>query len=248
MNQDELNRMADELLADAEELDVLDRKNGETVSCKIGRKERQAFQRLCDKLGCTINEAMQMCIDVLRRYMEDRYNLSPEMQRIIDLFENPKKWKGHINLAETMSSKHAEAAIYFLRKEGDKGVRLVMVIGDAENMHREETVNQQDILNTFLKSYDERMYSKLLLVGRKIGTQSCDYVIRHLIDEYVPDSEDAAEIRQMFEDSRRSDFGRQMHEGGPYRRTMRNSMSYLDKKENKQLNLFGDGQDEDRNV
>ena len=56
------------------------------------------------------------------------------------------------------------------------------------------------------------------------------------------------EIRRMFEDSRRSDFGRQMHEGGPYRRTMRNSMSYLDKKENKQLNLFGDGQDEDRNV
>ena len=55
MNQDELNRMADELLAEAEELDVLDRKNGETVSCKIGRKERQAFQRLCDKLGCTIN-------------------------------------------------------------------------------------------------------------------------------------------------------------------------------------------------
>ena len=123
-----------------------------------------------------------------------------------------------------------------------------MVLGDAENMHREETVNQQDILNTFLKSYDERMYSKLLLVGRKIGTQSCDYVIRHLIDEYVPDSEDEAEIRRMFEDSRRSDFGRQMHDGGPYRRTMRNSMSYLDKKENKQLNLFGDGQDEDRNV
>ena len=134
------------------------------------------------------------------------------------------------------------------RKEGDKGVRLVMVIGDAENMHREETVNQQDILNTFLKSYDERMYSKLLLVGRKIGTQSCDYVIRHLIDEYVPESEDADEIRKMFEDSRRSDFGRPMHEGGPYRRTMRNSMNYLDKKENKQLNLFGDGQDEDRNV
>ena len=105
MNQDELNKMADELLAEAEELDVLDRKNGETVSCKIGRKERQAFQRLCDKLGCTINEAMQMCIDVLRRYMEDRYNLSPEMQRIIDLFENPKKWNGHGCNRKTESKK-----------------------------------------------------------------------------------------------------------------------------------------------
>lgn len=231
----QLEADADRLLAEydaIEEANILDRSNSDTISCKIGGKEHEYIRRLCeDKLGCTLNEGLQMCVDVLRRYMEDRHNLSPELQQMIDLFEGFRNWDKHINLAEPLSRKFIVAAIYILAQPDRVGRRMVMADGKQNDLFAYETVNMQTILDTFMESYDERLYRELRLVGANMGCTSICEILHRLVSEYKPDSVDDDAIRKMFEDNRRSEYGHEdLPEGGPYKRTMVNSMEAYERK------------------
>lgn len=220
---EELERQADALLAEADEADILDRSDSSTISCKVGRKERIIIKVLSEKkFNCTINETLQMFLDSVVRYTDDRHNLSPELKRLIDLFEG-FNWHNHINLVEPIERKQIMKAIYLMQQPGTNGVRMVMIEGSYDDLFRTATFNIVDIFDVFLSAYDERLYKEVQELAKAIGTNSLVDAIRTAIREYKAESEDDKTLRQMFEDTRKTDFGKEMADA-PYKRTMTNSM------------------------
>lgn len=226
-----LEAQANMLLADKDEPELVDHTDGETIACKTGRKNKRLFERLCEEqLHCTKNEALQMVIDCLIRYMDDRHNLSEELNTMISLFEGFHRWGNHINLAEPIERSTIIAAIYILARRDKSGNRMVMVEGADGELTRTETFNTQLMLDIFLEAYDEQLYRNLRLVSAAMGCKSISYALHRLVAEFNTDDIQES-IRKMFEDNRRGEYGQHdLPEGGPYRRTMNNSLSDYERK------------------
>lgn len=229
----QLEADADRLLNEKVEENILDRSDSETISCKIGGREKEAFKRLCEqKLGCTMNEALQMMVDVLRRYMEDRHNLSKEINEMISLFEGFKGWDAHINLADPIDRKTIVAAIYILA-QGDKpnGRIPVMVEGAWNDLYQTETANVQHIFERMVEWLSPLRHDKLRLVMQRRHIDSMLAAFDHVVDEYDVTIDILEGTREEFERCNLADNGKvAIPDGGPNKRTMSNSMSDYERK------------------
>ena len=69
------------------------------LATKVSRITAEHLARIAKKKGMTIYELIQMVCDTLRRYMDDRHNLSEEMERAMSIFEQagiiPEKYEEH---------------------------------------------------------------------------------------------------------------------------------------------------------
>ena len=63
-----------------------------TVATKMRREAAEQLARIAKKKGMTIYELIQMVCDTLIRYMDDRHNLTEEMERAMSIFEHMAGW------------------------------------------------------------------------------------------------------------------------------------------------------------
>lgn len=224
--QEQLEAEADRLLQEAEG-DIYDRTESDTISCKIGGKEKEVFKRICEqKLNCTMNEALQMLIDVICRYMDDRHNLSKELNDMIALFEGCNGWDAHVNLAEPISRKKIVAALYWLAQEDKPNGRIpALVDGPSGDLHQTITFNVQDIFEFIVQVFSPLRYERMKMIMRKLHADSMLATFDYVIDSFDPMTDMLEGLREGFEDCRRSEYGHEDLPDGPYKRTMNNSLS-----------------------
>ena len=64
------------------------RKGYEPVATKISSQAYDRLNKIARKKGLSVYELIQMVCDTLIRYMDDRHNLTPEMERAMSIFEH----------------------------------------------------------------------------------------------------------------------------------------------------------------
>ena len=149
----------------------------------------------------TIYELIQMVCDTLIRYMDDRHNLSEEMERAMSIFEHMVGWADALNLADPTVQKEIAQAVYiFQDADGQKkGFRAVMVdkpfIGqwteDQNVMHIFERIFNICMPDLYMKLFRARIILGCERVSEVINLLADAQVIMHLNDEYRKDFEDA---------------------------------------------------------
>ena len=171
----------------------------------------------------------QMFWDTLVRYMDDRHNLTPEMERIMSLFEHTIGWKEGFNLADPNVEKVIVEAIYFIADaEGKKhGTRAVHV---SRPFFQQWTQNYNitKIIERLLELTVPERYKRM---RRAMGDMGCNSLL-DFIDRLIllhADDSDIEAIRKEFEDADRGDFGQKPHSGAPYRRKKNKTMDLFDK-------------------
>ena len=100
-----------------------------TLATKVSRTAAEQLAKIAKRKGMTIYELIQMVCDTLIRYMDDRHNLSEEMERAMSIFEHMVGWADALNLADPTVRKEVAQAVYiFQDSEGEKrGFRAKMV-------------------------------------------------------------------------------------------------------------------------
>ena len=68
-----------------------------TLATKVSRTAAEQLARIAKKKGMTIYELIQMVCDTLIRYMDDRHNLSEEIERAMAIFEHLVGWADALN-------------------------------------------------------------------------------------------------------------------------------------------------------
>ena len=211
----------------------------QVVGTKVSNEARARLDSLCEKKGFTSYELLQMMVDTLIRYMDDRHNLTPEMERAMSIFEHMRGWKNAFNLADYTTDPEITEAIYFLGDSSHQGVRAVMVERPWLEGWSEwnQTYNVRQMLERMMElTYPER-YKRLKTLAEQNGCDGVLELIDMLIDEHSHDS-DIADIRQGFEDANRSEFGRKPTDA-PYRRKHHKSVND-DRVTDTQTRLFED--------
>ena len=179
-----------------------------TLATKVSRTAAEKLARIAKKKGMTIYELIQMVCDTLIRYMDDRHNLSEDMERAMSIFEHMVGWADALNLADPTVNKEVAQAVYIFQDSdgGKKGFRATMVnkpfmgkwTEDSNVMHIFERIFNICMPELYMKLFRARIMLECNTVAEVINMLADAEVIMHL----------NGELRQEFEDAARMDNGK----------------------------------------
>lgn len=177
------------------------------VATKVSMPAYARLKKLCVAKGLSIYDLLQMVCDTLIRYMDDRHNLTPEMEKAMGIFEHMEGWKSAFNLTDPSVDRTILEAIYFLYdKSGEKhGTRAVHVSQPFFGEWKQD-MNVQNIFETVVKRLFPQKYSRLQKLAEDYKCVSILELVDLLLDLHA-DEADMAELRKTFEDADRSDYG-----------------------------------------
>lgn len=182
------------------------------INTKISPEAYDKIYRLARKVGMKPYEMLQMCVDTLVRYMDDRHNLSPEMERMMLVFEDTVGWSQALNLADPAAKATIAEATYYLTAKGKAGARAVHVqrpfFGDWH-----ETENIQLVLERTLELIAPELYRRLRSLCVVYETQSVLELLHHLVDAQTVIDLNHEEVRRTFEDCNRGENAKPVEYG-----------------------------------
>lgn len=190
-----------------------DNERFQVLNTKVSPDAWLHMNALAQRLGTTVYDLVQMVCDVFLRYKDDRHNLSPEMERVMQVFDHLKSWQKTFNLADATVQREVGEAIYFLQEPKGKkqGVRAVHVTKPYFG-ERTQTVNVQEIFDRTVRLMFPDRYDRLHKMRVEMDCNSLLDMIDQLLEEHQRE-QDSEELRQMFEDCNRHEWGRKISYG-----------------------------------
>lgn len=187
------------------------------VGTKVTPRANEVIERLAKKFGMTKYDLLQMCCDVLVRYTSDRYNLQPELEQMMRVFEHTVGWKDAANIADPSAEWEIQEATYFMTAKGRKGVRAVHVERPFMGQWK-ATENIQETFELTLNYLMPERYVRLRRLGAALHIGSMVQLIDLLVDRFNTEVLDEDEIRRTFEDCNRGQNGQPVEYGQRTRR------------------------------
>lgn len=185
---------------------------------KISEEAQRRIDAISEKKGISRYTLIQMVCDVIIRYMDDRHNLTPEIERLMSVFEHLNGWEKAFNLADYTTTPEIVEAIYFFTDEKKKGCRAVHVERPwLEGTDQwKQSYNIQEIFERMVCLLMPERYRRLRMLAIQNNCSGILELLDTLIDEHSKDA-DLALFRMEFEDADRSDFGKKPSDA-PYKR------------------------------
>lgn len=177
----------------------------QVVSTKLSNESYRLLFQLCARKELTIYEFLQMVCDTLIRYMDDRHNMTPEMEQSMSIFDHMEGWKNAFNLCDHTAQPEVHEATYYFSEEGKTGSRAIHV--EIPWMGEEvATCNIQEILERTLCLLIPDRYKRLRRNAAMHHKASIISYLDMLLNR-DDSEEDLRELRQPFMDCRRSKYG-----------------------------------------
>lgn len=202
----------------------MNQKADRVFNTKVTPWAEMRLKAIAAKSGITIYNFLHMMLDTIIRYMSPETNLTPEMERVISLFESPEDWKDQFNLCDP-GDFQIEEALYFIGNEKKRGVRAVMIKRPFFGRWT-QTVNVQDIFEAIICKIFPSRYRKLRLLATEWGCNSQLEVLDRLLDNELQGI-DTQSIREEFEDCNRGDYGQKPSEHR-YKRKMHKTVDGME--------------------
>lgn len=175
------------------------------IATKVSPETYKLLTQLSAKKQITKYELLQLVCEVLVRYMSDKQNLTPDMEKIIQMFEQQDNWSHAFNLCDYTTDKEVTEAVYFLGDKTKKGVAAVHVktpfFGDWM-----QDVNVQRIFERVVCLMFPGRYKRLRMLAVDMNCNNLIELVDTLaLNQQKEDS--LQEIREGFEDAARIDYG-----------------------------------------
>lgn len=210
-----------------------DEGNFVSVAGKISTWSYGRIMRILKRRGLNIYQMIQNFCDTIIRYMDDRHNRTPDVEKAMNMFEGMIGWENNFNLCDPNTKPEISEATYYLsdftKDKAKKGVRVVHVERPLMDKWT-QTFNVQQILERFMCLTFPSLYRRLRFIA---VCRECTSILELLIDIVgeLEREEDKKELLRDFEDANRGDFGQKPHEGQPYKRPYEASQDTLFKDE-----------------
>ena len=190
-----------------------DEGNFVSVAGKISTWSYGRIMRILKRKGLNIYQMIQNFCDTIIRYMDDKHNRTPDMEKAMNMFEGMIGWEKNFNLCDPNTKPEISEATYYLsdfnKDKTKKGVRVVHVERPFFGKWT-QTFNVQQILERFMCLTFPTLYRRLRFIA---VCRECNSILELLIDIVceLEREEDKKELAQPFEDADRGDFGQHVH-------------------------------------
>lgn len=195
------------------------------IATKVSTFVKERIGRICKKRGLNEYDMLQMMCDCIIRYMDDQHNLTPEMERVMSIFEHLEGWKNAFNLADHTAESDICEAFYVMSAKGKKGFRVIHVQRPWWDGVKDwkQTENIQEMMERFFEVMTPERYKRLRLLAVEKGMESQLDLLDYLIDSHIND-EVNVQYRREFEDAARAENGRELAYGERTKRVKHQSV------------------------
>jgi|GEM_PF-2922996 len=213
------------------------------VATKVSHEAWLRLNDITERLGLTPYRLVQEVVDTLILYMDEGRQLSPDMQQVIDCFEQFEGWGNLVRVTDVDTAWRVVDAVYFLQDDRPGGAAGTVACWSKAGFmgQADYTFNKSDILDMVVRRLFPDLSRSLQLMRMQTDTGSTIEAMRHCIHQALQD-DDRETIRRMFADCGRTDYGRPS-ELVKYIRHSRKNIDAPGKRVT-QLDLFG-GEQED---
>lgn len=198
-----------------------DKKGYEMMQTKVSPETFERIKQIEAKLHLKAYGLIQNMVDCIVRYMDDRHNLTPEIEQAMSIFEHLIGWADALNLADPTVKKEVAEAIYFMEDPQGvkKGVRAVHVTRPYFDEWKQD-YNVQHILDRTISLLFPDVYKRLLKVMEHLDFKSITEFLNFVVDHFQAEA-DIEELRNLFEDAARAENTKDVEYGQRTKRTKR---------------------------
>ena len=191
------------------------------MQTKVSPETFERIKQIEAKLHLKAYGLIQNMVDCIVRYMDDRHNLTPEIEQAMSIFEHLIGWADALNLADPTVKKEVAEAVYFLEDPQGvkKGVRAVHVTRPYFDEWK-QNYNVQHILDRTIRLLFPDVYKRLLKVMEHLDFKSITEFLNFVVDHFQEEA-DIEELRNLFEDAARADNTKDIEYGNRTKRTKR---------------------------
>lgn len=199
----------------------------ELMQTKVSPETFERIKQIESKLHLKAYGLIQNIVDCIVRYMDDRHNLTPEIEQAMSIFEHLIGWTNALNLADPTVTKEIVEAIYFMEDpKGEKrGVRAVHVTRPYFDEWKQD-YNVQHILDRTIRLLLPDMYNRLLKVMEHLDFKSITEFLNFVVDHFQQEA-DIEELRNLFEDAARAENNKEVAYGKRTRRVRKNNIENI---------------------
>ena len=193
----------------------------EMMQTKVSPETFERIKQIEAKLHLKAYGLIQNMVDCIVRYMDDRHNLTPEIEQAMSIFEHLIGWADALNLADPTVKKEVAEAVYFLEdpQGTKKGVRAVHVTRPYFDEWKQD-YNVQHILDRTIRLLFPDVYKRLLKVMEHLDFKSITEFLNFVVDHFQEEA-DIEELRNLFEDAARAENTKDIEYGQRTKRTKR---------------------------
>lgn len=178
----------------------MEKKDMIPVGTKVSPEARDTAKIIFEMLRFSEYDYLQMCYDWLVRMKDIEHPIPYEWEQMIVQMDGFKDWRNSIRLTDSLDKMQIHSAIYFLQEPGRKGVRALLVQGQAGTLHRTVSFNTTEMLEVFLELVFPTLYRLLRILAADMETNTAyDTLYRVMSDMQVTDIV-AKEVVDMFTD------------------------------------------------
>ena len=191
------------------------------MQTKVSPETFERIKQIEAKLHLKAYGLIQNMVDCIVRYMDDRHNLTPEIEQAMSIFEHLIGWSEALNLADPTVKKEVAEAVYFMEDPQGvkKGVRAVHVTRPYFDEWKQD-YNVQHILDRTIRLLFPDVYKRLLKVMEHLDFKSITEFLNFVVDHFQEEA-DIEELRNLFEDAARAENTKDIEYGKRTKRTKR---------------------------
>lgn len=203
------------------------------INTKVTDSSLKRLKAICVKNNFSLFDMLQMMLDCLIRFMDDRHNLDPNLIRIIRMFLDLPGWKTAMRLTDDMTDAQIMEAFFVLRHPNGTGAPRVihvtrpMLDGDPENWSVTYNIDEQ--LDQFVKVINPSLHKHLHAVMAEMGTESMTDALHQIADKVI-ENPDVVDLRTQFENNDWHE-GAKLYDRVIYKRPYTHGMDYIEKQQ-----------------
>ena len=184
------------------------------ISTKVKPETKKLLAKICKKMHTNEYEFLQNVCDCVVRYTSDKYNLTPELERIMSIFEHLEGWHNAFNLADHNAEVEICEAFYVLKAKGKNGLRIVHVERPWWDGLKEwkQNINVQQLFERFFNILMPERWMKMHKLSVYLGIESSTHTLDYMIDRCT-EEELEAQYRREFEDAARAENAKTLEYG-----------------------------------
>lgn len=190
----------------------------EVVATKVKPEVKKQIAKICKAKRMTEYDMLQMMCDCIVRYMDDRHNLSPDLEQAMGIFEHMIGWADAYNLADPSAGMDVCQAVYVFQDPNGKkhGFRASMVDKPFFDQWP-QTDNVIKIYERMTEVLLPELYRQLRLLAVEMECNSIVELLQTMIDaQSIINLSD--EFKREFEDADRAANGKPVAYGKRTRR------------------------------
>lgn len=182
------------------------------IATKVRPEVKEQIGALCKSRGLNEYQMLQMMCDCIVRYMDDRHNLSSELEKAMAIFEHMNGWREAYNLADPSTDMQVAEAVYIHEDAAGKrhGQRVSWVT------RWEQTDNIIDIYEHITEVMLPELYRKMKTLADEMQCANIIELLLALVDSQTAERIDE-QFRNEFMDAR-TDNGKTLEYGERTRR------------------------------